>query len=106
MTQVRYHRLAEEEAAEALDWYESQQQGLGSELIRELKRAEVAISRSPETWPIWPETKLEIGIRRFLLSRFPFGVAYIIENSPIIIAVVHLRRRPLYWLDRAGDKHS
>lgn len=106
MTQVRYHRLAEEEAAEALVWYESQQPGLGDRLIGELERAEVAISKSPETWPIWPETKPEIGIRRFLLSRFPFGVAYIIDDSPIIIAVVHLRRRPLYWLDRAGDKRS
>ena len=102
MTAVRYHRLAEQEAGEAVDWYESKEPGLGARFIEALRRAELAIAERPKTWPRWPDTRPELEIRRFLLTRFPYGVAYLSDESPVIIAVAHLRRRPLYWLDRAG----
>lgn len=102
MPEVRLHRAAEQEAAEAADWYEDQHPGLGDQFLTEVERAMEAIAESPRTWPIWQGTSPDSGIHRFLLARFPYGIAYIVEEGPVIIAVAHLHRRPLYWQDRLG----
>ena len=40
-------------------------------------------------------------IRRALVSVFPYGVIYSIENEAIeIYAIAHLHRRPFYWKKR------
>jgi hypothetical protein len=45
--------------------------------------------------------EIEPGIRKCLLSRFPYSVVYAIDEQLIIvIAVAHLHRQPLYWADR------
>jgi hypothetical protein len=59
------------------------------------------ILESPGTWPYWPGLPASLGIRRFLLPRFPFGIADEAEPSGVIVyAVAHLARRPGYWKDR------
>jgi len=36
-----------------------------------------------------------------MVRRFPFGILYRIEPEQIVVvAVMHLRRRPGYWRDR------
>ncbi len=96
------HKKAEEEVEAAVHWYEERQQGLGTDLLIELDRAFVAIAESPKTWPAWPDVKPSLGIRRFLLSRFPYGVAYReSEDRLMIIAIPHMHRRPAYWKQRA-----
>lgn len=40
-------------------------------------------------------------VRRCLLNRFPYLVIF--DNRPeevLVVAIAHVRRRPLYWLDR------
>jgi hypothetical protein len=88
------------------DWYEVQVPGLGLDLVEEFDRALEAIAERPLTWPLWPGMGEEVGARRFLLARFPFAIAYIVEADEIIVlAAAHLRRRPGYWLGRlAGDR--
>ncbi len=51
----------------------------------------------PEAWPV-----IEEDIHRNLLHRFPFGIYYTIENdnSILIIAIMHMSRRPGYWKTR------
>lgn len=45
--------------------------------------------------------KLTSNIRRKLLKRYPFGVLYCFDNEVIIIiAVMNLRRKPFYWINR------
>lgn len=102
MPRLRVHHAAEQEAAEAADWYEEQHPGLGDQFLTEVERAMEVIAESPQTWPTWPGTHPDSGIHRFLLTRFPHAVAYIVEDGPVVIAVAHLQRRPLYWLDRLG----
>jgi mRNA-degrading endonuclease RelE of RelBE toxin-antitoxin system len=54
----------------------------------------------PESSP-----EIETEIRRCLLSRFPYGIIYgIDDNTVIVIAVAHLHREPNYWMDRIEDK--
>ena len=39
--------------------------------------------------------------RRCLTNRFPFGVIYqIIEKQIVVIAVMHLHKKPDYWKKR------
>ena len=40
-------------------------------------------------------------VRRLLARRFPYGVIYSVTSSEIrILAIAHLKRRPLYWAGR------
>ena len=40
-------------------------------------------------------------VRRCLTRRFPYGIIYqIVDHEILIIAVMHLKRRPMYWQNR------
>lgn len=94
---------AEAELEHAATWYDDQSDGLGDELVVIAREAMVVVAESPDTWPAWPGAPARIPpIRRFLLPRFPYALAY--QTFPdliAVLAVVHLRRRPLYWIGRA-----
>lgn len=84
-----------------MDWYEDRVPGLGDELLQELKRIVDLIADTPLIWPLWPDVTCSAPVRRALLSRFPFGVAYEPIGEVIrIYAVAHLSRKPGYWADR------
>ena len=83
---------------EAARYYESKSDGLGSEFIAEIERTIEVIRSHPGAAPI-----IRSPIRRRLLNRFPFGLLYTIDDNYILIlAVMHLRRRPGYWKARLG----
>ncbi|MGH7430173.1 MAG: type II toxin-antitoxin system RelE/ParE family toxin [Candidatus Methylomirabilaceae bacterium] len=87
---------AEEEMIAAACYYESQSKGLGTDFLAEVQRTLVTITAHPKAAP-----RVKKDIRRRLLRRFPFGVLYSIRDSEIVIlAVMHLHRRPGYWQDR------
>lgn len=101
MFPVRFHPRAEEEIGAAAEWYESRQKNLGKDFLLELGRAATLLSETPHTWAHWPEVADSAGVRRFLLSRFPYGIAYqVLDNAVVVLAVAHLSRRPGYWKDR------
>jgi plasmid stabilization system protein ParE len=100
---VVLHAGAVADLTAAGDWYEAQLSGLGLDLADEVQRALDVIAASPTTWPLWPGVPESTGVRRFLLTGFPFAVAYLIEaDRVVVLAVAHLRRRPAYWLRRTG----
>jgi arylsulfatase A-like enzyme len=89
---VVFHPRAAVELAEAVEWYESRSDGLGGALLEVVERALTAICDQPATWPLWPVLGEELQIRRFLLSRFPFAIAYRIRQEVVeIIAFAHLK---------------
>jgi len=60
----------------------------------------------PRIAPVWPRTGFGSALRRFVLQRFPFSIAYLIDGDHLIVlAIAHSRRRPLYWLDRIDQKN-
>jgi toxin ParE1/3/4 len=102
---IRLHPGAAADLTAAGDWYELQVPGLAADLTDEVDRALDAIAERPSTWPLWPGADPALGVRRFLLPRFPFAIGYVVEDDTVtVLAIAHLRRRPGYWLRRAGGE--
>jgi plasmid stabilization system protein ParE len=93
---IEFLALAAAEYREAADYYESERDGLGGEFAEEASLTLQRIAAYPEAWP-----KLSARTRRCLLDRFPYALVYQLRGKDIrIIAVMHLKRRPLFWRDR------
>lgn len=92
---VIFSSAAEREVLEAIRYYESEVEGLGKAFLEKLEAAVQHIKEFPEASRI-----LKGEYRRCLLARFPHGVIFRIEKERIyVLAVMHLKRKPFYWLD-------
>lgn len=99
MTDVRFLAPAEEEMNASAQYYEQQLPGLGYRFLDEVDRGIRAIKALPKAAPV-----IHPNIRRKLIRHFPFALLYRIDPTEIaILAVMHLRRKPDYWLNR-GDQ--
>ena len=97
MRRVSFHRLAESELIDAALYYESENSGLGTSFLDEVERYIDAITKHPDSG-----TKLRWPVLRRILRRFPYGILYSVKNDDIrILAIMHLKRRPNYWVDRS-----
>ena len=93
---IKFHSEARKEFLKAAEYYEEQVLGLGDEFIEEVEKVLEIIENYPNSG-----TKITKSKRRFLVSRFPYGVIYSVKSSQIIIfAVMDLRRKPDYWKSR------
>jgi plasmid stabilization system protein ParE len=95
---LRIHRLAVTEIDREVDYYESRQAGLGTELEDEIEAAFSLILQFPEAAPQWrdrPDRRVAV------LDRFPFRIPYQITREDIVVlALAHASRRPDYWARR------
>lgn len=93
---IKFHSEARKEFFEAADYYEEQVVGLGDVFIDEVEKVLNVIEQQPASG-----TKITKTERRFLVSRFPYGIIYSIEEDQItVFAVMNLRRKPGYWKSR------
>ncbi len=93
---VRFLKPAQSEVDDAFIWYETQSPGLGTQFLDEFDRSVRRISAYPLA-----SSEIDDGLRRCLLSRFPYGIIYGIDSETIVVvAVAHLHREPQYWIDR------
>jgi plasmid stabilization system protein ParE len=93
---VRFLAPAREEFLRAVTFYERQAPGLGAEFYDDTVRALDMVSSSPHSG-----APFEGSMRRLLLQRFPYSIIYQAEEETIlVVAVAHQRRRPGYWKDR------
>lgn len=84
---------AEHDIRSAFEWYESQRAGLGAEFLAALRERLEAVRDHPETSPV-----LYRGIRRAVLSRFPYLVFYVVRSDLVsVLAVLHHARNPAVW---------
>jgi len=94
---VEFRPLASADVAEAFSWYEAQRPGLGREFETNVDRAVVLLGQMAAVGPV-----VHRGLRRVLLSHFPFAVYYeLIGDVVRIRAVMHTRRHPSTWKRRA-----
>lgn len=90
---------AQAEFKEAFDFYESRQTGLGDELTADFESAVREILRNPAIG-----RRLSGDVRRWPLHQFPYALIYQIrQDSILIVAVAHFRRRPGYWRKRLAS---
>lgn len=86
---------ASEEIAEIEDYYELRRAGLGVDFQTQLKRAFLAIRRTPDAFAI----DLVSETRMHVMRRYPYVVHYLHEATWIqVVAVAHQRRKPGYWM--------
>ena len=98
---VVLHAAAAADVGATGDWYEAQRPGLGIDFAYEVDRALELIGERHEAWPLWPDTPPDLAVRRFVLPRFPFAIAFMaFDDRVVVLAVAHERRRPGFWLGR------
>jgi len=92
---------ARAELEEAFDFYEDRRLGLGDELTADYESAVAKILRNPTIG-----RRLTGDVRRWPFHEFPYALIYQIrQDSILIVAVAHFRRKPGYWRNRlAPDK--
>jgi toxin ParE1/3/4 len=91
-----FNELAEAELNDAIAYYETEQIGLGTAFLEEVRRLAAAVVEYPNAGPIILGT-----VRRRLCSRFPYALLYEVHADQIrILALMHLKRRPNYWIGR------
>lgn len=92
----RFLTPAETEMMEAAAFYEMQVEKLGMNFIDIIETTVAEVAENPEIWP-----EIEKGIQRRLVRRFPYSILYAVhENKVIIVAVMHHKQKPRYWMGR------
>ncbi len=95
---IRISPAAARDAEVAAQWYNRERTGLGRRFLAEVKRVSKRIREAPLQLP-----PVDEGVRRALLRTFPYAIFFSIEaNVIVVVAVVHLHRRPDAWRGRAG----
>ncbi len=90
---ARLTSTAELELKEAMEFYESAQEGLGAELLQEVEAATRLIEAHPLAW-----APMSARTRRCRTHRFPFGLFYQVRTDEIlVVSVMDLRRDPKRW---------
>ena len=89
--------LAEADLEQAASWYDDERPGLGARFLSGVHQVFTRIRETPQQFPI-----IDRKIRRALLGAFPYAVYFReTEDSLVVLAVLHLRRRPGLWRVRS-----
>lgn len=95
------HPEAREEFLDAVDYYDRQRAGLGSELIERFDLAVKEIEEAPEAWPMVPDWDSQPVVRSHRVQTFRYRVVYYVrDDKVIIVAYAHTSREPGYWRHR------
>jgi plasmid stabilization system protein ParE len=93
---VTYLIIAEIELAEAAQYYNNQQSGLGKTFLEAVRAAEERIQRHPEAWALHGKP-----VRGCRVAPFPHRMLYReLPDRIQVVAVAHPSRRPGYWKNR------
>lgn len=93
---VRLREEADEDLASAASWYEQQRVGLGHEFLDDALSVFRLVAERPLSYPL-----VHRNTRRALMTRFPFGIYFRVEQTQIVVvAVIHGSRHPHRWQSR------
>jgi plasmid stabilization system protein ParE len=96
---VVYRRHFRQDLAAGYDWYEGQRLGLGEEFLSAVE----AVLQSIESYPRMFAC-VHGDVRRAIVSRFPFGVFYLVEPQRILVLrILHTSRDPNLWPRPRGN---
>jgi hypothetical protein len=90
------HPEADDELEAAAFWYEERQPGPGNNFLDQFEQTPRRILADPARW-----REIRAGNRKLNFNRFPYAIVYSVRADTLYIkAVMHLPRRPFYWLHR------
>ena len=93
---LEFHPEVELELIEAAVYYEHAVPGLGERFETEVRRASDLLLDAPEIG-----APNESQQHKYVLTRFPYNLIYIIVSDAVrILAVAHHKRKPGYWRNR------
>ena len=93
------HPEAQRELREAAQYYQQRSAEVGENFLSAIQSGFRQIQRSPATW-----RRIRGDIRRFLVKTFPYGIVYVYRREEIfVLAIMHVKREPDYWLGRLGS---
>ena len=96
MARASFHPLAQRELTDAARYYEIESPGLGGLFLDAAERCERAVLEYPLAGSV-----VHGDVRRRLLRSFPYALLYKVKGESVrILAVMNLKRRPLYWTGR------
>ena len=91
--------VARDDIQNAKDWYEKQRIGLGSEFELSVEVFIEGLKKNPDRYPPILE-----HIRKGNIKRFPYSVAYVVEDQKIVVlTVMHVKRDPQYLWKRIEE---
>ena len=87
---------AEQDADDAIAWYDLKSVVLGDEFLRCVNKCIQSIERYPEMYP-----RVYRKMRRALVETFPYQVLYEIDPEEIVVyAIYHCSQNPKGWKKR------
>ena len=93
---LRLHDAADVELNEAADYYDLESPGLGEVFLKDIEKGFRRIREHPDA-----ATAVAPGIRKLVLTRFPFAIIYSTRADTVrVLAIAHQRKRPYYWRSR------
>ena len=93
---LEFFEEASEEVEQHRAWYRERSETAEAAFLRELDRAIELVLESPGRWP-----RYLAGTQRYVFRSFPFSLVYFAENETlIVVAIAHGKRRPGYWTKR------
>jgi toxin ParE1/3/4 len=94
--QLSFHPRAEGELEEAAQYYGRDNLVLERAFLDEMHRCVEAVRKNPNAG-----SPVAGALRRWIARRFPYTIIYSVAARDIrILAIAHLKRRPLYWAGR------
>ena len=99
MKHFRIYPEALGEIDSAAAYYKEKAEGLEQKILDEFEDALTQIRRRPLMYRI-----VMNGVRKVRLRHFPYGVVYRLRDDIVeVIALVHVRKEPGYWKQRAAE---
>lgn len=96
MKRLTYLSVAEIELAEAAQFYDKRETGLGRKFLDAVAECAAKIRANPERWPFY-----EKPVRGCRVMSFPYRLLYReLPDRIQIIAIFHLSRYPESWKKR------
>ncbi len=94
MVKVVFNPKAKEEIKKAAVYYEKCNENLGKKFLFAVESTVERLTLNPFLY-----RKLRGRFMRCLIKNFPYGIIYSVDKNEIyIVAVMHLKRKPDYWL--------
>jgi len=105
LTEARFLKPAQIEFDHAADRYDLEQPGLGLAFADCVEATLLRAMNFPQAGTAIDHPRLRRVVRRFQVDApFPYDlVATVLHNEFVIIAVVHHKREPTYWIDRMAN---